>query len=219
MDHFSQTWAHLILFALWLGAHVAILALLWQMRAAVGKDEESAPLLRAMMVVERLPRTAFVMMLPMGLQLAQNLKLFHLGGLGALGVWIVAVVWLVGIWIQPRSSRSDIAVGIRTAQRVLMVTVGLMMIGTAVLSLLSGEPIAARWLAGKFAIYGLALLLVFGIELVTEPLLYTLDKTSPRPSAPFDEVLGQALPRATALALVLYLGLGAASWLGLVQPA
>lgn len=218
MDHFVQTWAHLILFALWLGAHAAILALIWQIRAAQGAGEEQQRLLRAMMVVERLPRTAFVLMLPMGLQLAENLGLFQLGGLGALGAWIIAAIWLIGIWMQPRSRRSDMAVGIRTAQRVLMVIVGLMMLGAGLLSHLSGAPIAAGWLAGKFAIYGLSLLLVFGIELATQPLLYSLDKESPRPAAPFDAALARALPRVTALALLLYIGLGVASYLGLVKP-
>lgn len=218
MSHFTQTWIHLILFALWLGTHVAVLALLWQMRFATGHEEEQIRLTNAMHAVERLSRTAFVLMLPMGLQLAENLGLFQLGGMGALGVWIIALVWLAGIWGQARSTRTDLAVGLRAAQRVLMVSVGLIMIGTAVLSALNDNPIAYDWLAGKFALYGAALLIIFGIEIVTQPVLYSAAGPGLRPTRPLGEAVSLALPKATFLSALLYICLGLASYLGLVQP-
>lgn len=218
MEHSAQIWLHLVLFALWLGSHVAILVLMWQIRAAAGAEAEQRRLAAAMMVVERVPRTAFVLMLPMGLQLAENLGLFELGGMGAAGAWIVAVVWLAGIWLQPRSRRTDAAVGLRMAQRVLMVSVGLLMAGTAVLSLISGAPIALPWLAVKFALYGLALLIVFGIEAVTQDVVYAAGRDERRPAPPIDRAIVRALPRAAALSLVLYACLVGASYLGLVKP-
>lgn len=218
MEHSVQIWLHLLLFALWLGSHVAILVLMWLIRAAAGAEPEQRRLAAAMMVVERVPRTAFVLMLPMGLQLAENLGLFELGGMGALGAWIIAVVWLAGIWIQPRSRRTDAAVGLRNAQRVLMVAVGLLMLGAAALSLVSGAPIALPWLAGKFALYGLSLLIVFGIEAVTQDVVYATGNDALRKPPPIDRAIARALPRATTLALLLYACLAGASYLGLVKP-
>ncbi len=218
MSLYSQTWIHLMLFGFWIGTHVAVVALMWQMRFAEGHEEGQKRLTGAMESVERLSRTAFVLMLPMGLQLAENMGLFQLGGMGALGVWIIAIIWLIGLWTQPRGTRTDMAVGLRAAQRVLMVSVGLIMIGTAALSLLNGSPIAHDWLSGKFALYGAALLLVFGIEYVTQPILYSAAGPGLRPTRPLAEAVSIALPKATILSVLLLICLGAASYLGLVQP-
>lgn len=207
-----------MLFGFWIGTHVAIIALLWQMRFAEGHDDAQKRLTGAMHSVERLSKTAFVLMLPMGLQLAENLGLFQLGGMGAFGVWIIAILWLVGIWVQPRGARTDIAVGLRAAQRVLMVSVGLIMIGTAALSLLNSSPIAYDWLSGKFALYGAALLIIFGIEYVTQPVMYSAAGPGLRPTRPLAEAVSIALPKATILSVLLLICLGAASYLGLVQP-
>lgn len=207
-----------MLFGFWIGTHVAIIALLWQMRFAEGHDDAQKRLTGAMHSVERLSKTAFVLMLPMGLQLAENLGLFQLGGMGAFGVWIIAILWLIGIWMQPRGARTDVAVGLRAAQRVLMVSVGLMMIGTAILSTLSGNPIAHDWLAWKFALYGASLLIIFGIEFVTQPVLYSAAGPGLRPTRPLAEAVSAALPKATILSVLLVICLGAASYLGLVQP-
>lgn len=218
MEHSAQSWLHAILFALWLGSHVAIMVLMWQIRVAAGAEAEQRRLASAMMAVERVPRTAFVLMLPMGLQLAENLGLFELDGMGAAGAWLIALVWLAGIWIQPRNRRTDAAVGLRMAQRVLMVSVAILMLGTAVLSLISGAPIALPWLAGKFALYGLALLIVFGIEAVTQDVVYAAGDDGRRKAPPIDRAIEHALPRAATLSLLLYACLAAASYLGLVKP-
>ena len=206
-----------MLFGFWIGTHVAVIALMWQMRFAEGYEEAQKRVTGAMHSVERLSRTAFVLMLPMGLQLSENMGLFELGGMGAFGVWIIAILWLAVLWTQPRGARTDIAVGLRVAQRVLMVSVGLVMIGAAVLSLLNGNPITDGWLAGKFALYGSALLLVFGIELVTQPVLYSAAGPGLRPTRPLAEAVNAALPKAMVLSALLLISLGAASYLGLVK--
>ncbi|MFQ5347923.1 MAG: hypothetical protein ACE5ED_08800 [Rhodothalassiaceae bacterium] len=212
--------AHLAFFAIWLGAHLAGLVLLWQMRLAERSGAmEQRHMVVALMRIERLSRSAFILMLPLGIELAEARGLFAMTGAGTAGVWLLAVIWLIGVWRQPRSRRTDLAVGIRTAQRVLMVIVGLLMLGAGALSLAGGPPLGASWLAAKFMLYGAALLLTFGIEMLTQPVLYSTEGDSLRPPPPFAVSLEHSLPRASALAALLYLCLLAAAWLGLTQGA
>ena len=209
---------HAVLFALWFGTHLAGLVLLWQMRIAerAGAGEQRH-LARALMRIERLSRSAFILLLPMGLELAEARDFFHLGGAGTLGIWLLALIWLVGVWLQPRSRRTDFAVGLRTAQRVLMVFVGLLLIGAGSLSLLGGAQVGPGWLALKIMLFGAALLLTFGIEMATQPVLYATEQESRQPPPAFDVALEGALPRATALSVLLYLCLLGAAWLGFAK--
>lgn len=218
MTHFTQTLLHLLLFALWFGGHAAMLVLLWQMRKAKGSEMEQMGLDRALVMIERIPRTAFVLMLPMGLELAANLGLFGLAGAGEFGIWVIGLMWLAVVWLQPRNLRSSAAVGLRAVQRVVMVVVALVMAGSGILSLLSGEPIAASWLAGKFILYGIALLLTFGSEMFTQDLLYAIDPDERHQRPALDVVLERAIMPVTILAILLYACLATAAYLGVAQP-
>ncbi len=216
MSRSILAFTHVVLFALWFGTHLAALLLLWQMRIAKRAGvAEQRHLALALMRIERLSRSAFILLLPMGLELAEARDFFHLGGAGTLGIWLLAIIWLVGVWLQPRSRRTDFAVGLRTAQRVLMVVVGGLLLGAGGLSLLGGAQIGPDWLALKIMLFGAALLLTFGIEMATQPVLYATEHESRQPPPAFDVSLERALPRATALSFLLYLCLLGAAYLGL----
>ncbi len=210
--------SHVALFGIWFGAHLAGLVLLWQMRVAERANaREQRHFVLGLMRIERLSRAAFILMLPLGLELAEAGDFFHLGGAGTLGIWLLALIWLAGVWLQPRSRRTDFAVGLRTAQRVLMVVLGLLLLGAGGLSLLGGSQVGPEWLALKIMLFGTALLLTFGIEMATQPVLYATEHESLRPPPAFDVSLEQALPRATALSVLLYLSLLGAAYLGLTR--
>lgn len=216
MSHSAYIFLHVVLFGLWFGAHAAILMILRELKQAgdVGRQQR---ILVLMQTLERIPRSAFVLMLPLGLQLAETRGLFEIAGMGVVGAWIVALVWLVLIWAQPRASKSDMAVGLRTTQRVFMVVVAVIMAGAGILSLLSGAPVGASWLAAKFLLYALAIMAVFGLEMSTQEPLYTAFQQ--RGSGDLDAAVRTALPRATLAGLALFAALLGAAYIGVVQPA
>jgi len=216
MSHSAHIFFHVVLFGLWFGAHAAILMILGELKQAGGAEQQQRMLI-TMQTLERIPRSAFVLMLPMGLQLAENRGLFEIAGMGVVGAWIVALVWLAVIWAQPRASKSDMAVGMRTTQRVFMVVVAVIMAGAGILSLLSGSPVGAGWLAGKFLLYAIAILAVFGLEMSTQEPLYAAFQQ--RGSGNLETAVRTALPRAALAGIALFAALMAAAYLGVVQPA
>ncbi len=217
MQQVPHVLAHLVFFALWFGMSLAVVLMLGAARRVAVRPGEAIGLVRTALFIERLPRTAFVLMLPAGLQLSANLGLISLQGAGVAGAWVLGVLWVIALWWRPPERGDALARGLRVVGRVLLAVVGGLTIGASLLSLVSPEPAMPSWLALKMGLFGAALFVTLVGDLLHDRIILLVAEDDPRPRPDPAVALGRAVPSLLALEAVLLLILLVAAWLGLVQ--
>ncbi|GIX16642.1 MAG: hypothetical protein KatS3mg119_0828 [Rhodothalassiaceae bacterium] len=211
-----QILVHVVLFAIWFGTGLAGAIVL----ARTARSAAAAPaMVGTALLLERIARTAFVLMLPAGLQLASDLGLITLSGLGALGAWLVGIVWVVVLWLRPPETGDSAARASRMVGRVFLAVVGALLLGWAVLGAIGQEAAVPGWLAAKIAIFGAVLFLTLASDVMHDRLLALFHHRGPEQAsaetlAPVLQAIG---PRVLAVQLAISLGLIAAAWMGLVH--
>ncbi|MEM8984257.1 MAG: hypothetical protein AAGC71_14585 [Pseudomonadota bacterium] len=89
---------HVLLLVFWLGTDLGVfLAAKFSERAELSV-ETRATVLKLGMILDRLPRSALVLILPSGMMLLNSLGLIALPTAAIAAVWAVAGVWLVILW-------------------------------------------------------------------------------------------------------------------------
>lgn len=204
MDHSLHVFFHVVLYALWFGGYLS----LWLVVLKLSPDHDStqrASQLKAAARILVMAKGAFILMLPMGLQLVENLDLMALPRAGATGAWIFALIWLVLSW-QGGHGQSQESKGLRAAEWVVEGAFVAIIGGAGILSLLSGAPATVGWLGAKLVLFAAALLAMILVDTALQQLFGS--STEDRAAR---TRLALAVP---ALALV---SLGAA-YLGVAQP-
>ena len=204
MDHSLHVFFHVVLYALWFGGYLSLWLVVLKLNPATDSAERAGQL-RAAARILVMAKGAFILMLPMGLQLVENLGIMTLPRAGATGAWIFALIWLSLSW-QGGHGKGQEAKGLRAAEWVVEGAFVAIIGGAGILSLLSGAPAVVPWLGGKLVLFALALLAMILVDTALQQLFRsaTEDKAAKTRFA-------LAVP---ALALV---SLGAA-YLGVAQP-
>lgn len=206
MEHTIHIFLHLVLFGIWLGSSLALLSLLLRFYRSPLQETPEPTQIQTLSYLQRIPKTTLILMLPMGLQLTSNLGFFTLDGVSMTGIWIFAIFWLAIDWLAAPSRASDTSKAIRMLEFVLQGTFIALLAGTGVLSLLSGTPLAADWLAAKMIIFALTLVIMTSVDLVLIPLYQHTDSRPEHKKLP--------LLHAAILMLALILLILMAAWLG-----
>lgn len=170
MEHNFHIFLHITLFGVWLGSVVALLVLLLSRYRETLSDTEGRQFLQHVAYVQRLPKAALILMLPMGLQLSNNLALIKLGDGSMIGIWVFALLWLVIDWIGAPSGASMPSKAMRVVERILQACFVLILLGAGILSHLSGAPVEASWLATKLILFAGALVIMSGVDALLVPL-------------------------------------------------
>ncbi len=212
-----QILIHVVLFAVWFGTGLSGMVVMMQAR---GASQGKIALVRVALLLERIARTAFVLMLPAGLQLASDLGLVHLSGLGAAGTWLLGLLWVAVLWAHPPERGDSFAKAMRMTGRVLLAVVGVLMLGWAILGLLGSTIAIPSWLAGKFAIFGSVLFLTLTGDVLHDPLLAHLSGSKDeQEGADLAATLAYFAPRFLIMQILILFGLAAAAYIGLVRAS
>jgi hypothetical protein len=151
-------WAHVLVMGYWLGSELVINALTHYIARA--SDLPGAQRIRLwdfLLDVDQHVRNAMILSVPLGFTLAALLGLVPLTRVGLATLWIAAAAWFAFMWIVhwyrqsprgPALSRWDWR--LRYALILSFAAVGLS-------SLVTGRPIAARWLALKVLLFAVAI--------------------------------------------------------------
>ncbi|MDZ5645876.1 hypothetical protein [Nitrospirillum sp. BR 11828] len=156
---------HVVLFAYWLGTDLGVLITSTAANGADLTGNAREHLRKANGRIDMGPRTAMVLMVPVGLTLASNWGL-PLGPAALTAVWAGGFTWLWLVWMI------YLRQGTPFGKRVWRIDLGIRMlatlafVGTGLVSLASGGPVAAGWLATKILLFGILLLLGVVIRLL-----------------------------------------------------
>ncbi|MBS0568602.1 MAG: hypothetical protein JSS59_14480 [Proteobacteria bacterium] len=216
----SLAFLHLLLFVFWLGADVGVFLLGQHFRRRHAYTlEQRLALLKLLVEVDMVPRTAWALMVPV------TLSLITLGGYWAIPAWGLALAWLAGVfWVwlvwdahahepTPRST-SD-----RKVESVLRYLLAIFYLALGAISLYRGEPLTPRWLATKALLFGLIFAAAIMIDIRFKPVGPMLQALIRQGSSETTELpLLRTMNRTRMWVWTVYLLLLVTAYLGRVKP-
>ena len=160
---------HVLLFVFWIGTDVGVFVL-----GKIGQDARHSPRRRAesfetALVLDRLPRICFALMLPVGATLAEIEGLWTLGRGGLALIWLVGLLWLACVHASIRLTGGPVFTAMRTIDRLIQASVCLAMLGVGLPSLLGAGPLATPWFALKLSAFGALAAAALALDFLSSP--------------------------------------------------
>ena len=217
----TLVYVHLLLFVLWLGADVGVFVLGQHFRRHRDYSlDQRLALLKLLVIVDMTPRTAWALMVPVSMSVLQAGGWWNVSPL-LLGLsWAVGGLFLLLVWDAHAHAQTPRAAVDRRVEFWLKIALTTFYLALGGVSLMTGEPLAAGWLAWKALLFGLIFAAAIMIDVAFKPvgpLLGRLiaDGSSPATEAPLLRVMN----RTRYWVWCVYALLVATSWLGVVKPA
>lgn len=218
--HATLVWVHLLLLALWLGADVGVfLCGQYFRRRDIHTLDQRLVALKLLVAIDMAPRTAFALMLPLGLTLARS------GGwedlpLSVIGlVWIASGIWLWLVWDAHWHDHTARAARDRRVEQGLRWVLGAICLVAGATSIVAGAPIATGWLAWKLLLFGCICVAASLIDICFRPVGPLLRAVLAEGSSDATEIpLRRAMDRTRIWVFAIYGLLLVLSWLGVAKP-
>ena len=212
------TFVHILLFVFWLGTDIGVILIAGYIKRPELSYNQRMLLLRIAGSIDMWPRTAFVLMLPAGTQLAVTLHLVPIPTFGLTLIWLFSITWLALVWGIAMTQGRPIMFKLERVQLLLLVILGLAMISIGVMSLLGEGPIGPDWLAVKVVIYGVICGLAIFIDRAFKPLIAAFISLEGRESTPGDEAtITRSMNNTIVFVLLIYLAVVLAAFVGVTK--
>jgi hypothetical protein len=210
---------HILLLVVWLGALHAMFSVT---RYAAREDFPAAERQHLLALLRRIdmgPRTALILMIPVGFTMA-----LELGAVAALegalaALWVICLAWLALNWhlyLRPGAAQAS-----RLAQwdRALRVLVSIVFVALGVISLVTRGPVHAAWLAAKITLFGVVVTLDLRWQVLLRQWTAQLAALpDARTAATTDVLLGATHRGALNMLRILAVALSLIAFLGVVKP-
>jgi hypothetical protein len=211
---------HLLLFVLWLGADVGVFILGQHFRRRQSYTlEQRIALLKLLVEVDMVPRSAWALMVPM------SLSVLAMGGWWAVPAWLLWPAWGVGLfwlWLVWDSHRHDMTPRAARNRRVegwLRWLIGGFYLALGAHSLALGDPLVPTWLALKALMFGLIFVAAIMIDVTFKPVGGQLAAVLQQGSSDATEIpLRRTMDRTRVWVWAVYLLLLVTAFLGNVKP-
>lgn len=216
----TLVWSHLLLFVLWLGADVGVFMLGQHFRRrTVYTLDQRLVLLKLLVAVDMVPRTAWALMVPVSLAVARAGGWWAVGTGWIAAAWLLAAGWLFLIWDAHLHDNTPRARRDRRLELPLKLAITAGYLGVGLASVATGAPIAVPWLAWKALLFGLIFVAAIMIDVTFRPVGPLLGRLVAQGSLDAIELpLLQTMNRTRWWVWCVYLLLLATSWLGVVKP-
>ncbi len=158
-SHSLMVLFHILLLVFWLGTDLGVFLAAKMSERSDLSEQTRGSLMQLAMVLDRLPRTALILILPSGLTLASNMQLMPLSSSLLMLAWAVAAVWTMVMWagfLKPESSAEKTAHLVNFALHCILVLV-------LAFAIYRWWPVAPLWVSIK--LMALTAVLVCGILL------------------------------------------------------
>ena len=216
----TLVYIHLLLFVLWLGADVGVFLLgqNFRKREEYSLDQRIA-MLKMLVLVDMTPRTAWALMVPLSLSVADVGGWWDVPTLLLAGAWAIGLFWLWLVWdshwhdMTPRAARN------RRIEGWLRWIVGGFYLWLGAQSILIDAPLAPDWLAWKAFLFGLIFVAAIMIDVTFKPVGAQLAAVLEKGSSDETEIpLRKTMDTSRYWVWTVYLLLIATSYLGNVKP-
>lgn len=216
---------HILLFVYWLGADLGVfLAARYVARGDLPLPERLR-FLELLLRIDMGPRTALILMIPVGATLGTQLGALPIHGPWLAVIWALALLWLAVAWWIVLRPHATATAPLTAIDRWLRIGVVAGFTALALVSMARGTPVAAPWLAGKLLLFAGVVLLGLLLRGVLREwstgfaqLREALDGQDEAGIRAADARIGAAHRRSTPYAMLLWLLVAAIAFLGVTKP-
>ena len=169
---------HVVLFAYWIGADLGVMLTSLAGSKAGASEDAKRRLREAWALIDMAPRTCLVLMVPVGLTLAERYGSPITGG--ALGlVWIASLAWVWLVWMVHLKEHSPLGKLFWRIDFAIRTAVMLAFVAFGAWCLVNRTPIAEGWLAAKFLLFGVTIFLGLAIRVMLLAMLRPTAQPAP----------------------------------------
>lgn len=211
---------HLLLFVLWLGADVGVFVLgqHFRKRTVYTLDQRLA-LLKLLVEVDMVPRTAWALMVPISLSVVRLGGFWLMPDALLVGAWVIGAIWIWLVWDAHLHDQTPRAKRDRRIEFYLKIALAGFYLVLGGVSLVQGAPLAAPWLAMKALMFGLIFAAAIMIDVAFKPVGPLLVRLVGEGSSDATEApLLRTMNRTRWWVWTVYLLLLTTAYLGLVKP-
>jgi hypothetical protein len=213
-------YTHIVLFVYWLGADLGVyVTSKYVADRKLGLDERFR-FMNALMICDMGPRTALILIGPVGLEMARLIGVIEVGpAIGGIA-WLVSFIWLGLNWWMFYNDRHPMTPKLRQGDLYLryLLIAGLAVF--AIYSMINGGPITTMWLSVKLLVFSVVISL--GVYLRSEITQWIIGFGMVRQGGEMadkgNDIIEAALIRSRRAAMVLWFGVALAAFLGKVKP-
>ncbi|MBL8642671.1 MAG: hypothetical protein JNK21_01975 [Rhodospirillaceae bacterium] len=212
-------YVHILLLVFWVGTDVGVFLCANVARTTKYSLETRNALFTVLGDIDLLPRFCFALIFPSGLTLIDAVGLYLVPLWALLAAWAVGGAWVIAIWRAHVNGKAGWVGAFRAVQYWGQGLFGGALVSAGIASLMSGEPVAEKWLAAKILLLGAVCFIAMLMTAVSRPFdaAYTeinVSGSTPALEATASKSMGQTL----AVVLVLYVTLLVTAFLGTVKP-
>jgi hypothetical protein len=218
-SHSLWVFAHIVLFVYWLGADLGVLLLAREARRRDLTLAERGFALRMALVIDFLPRIAFALMLPVGIELTRSGGYAEIPDGARLLAWVFALGWITLIVMLGRAGATPKGATLNrwhlAIQGIACVALG----AVAVYALLTDNLFTQNWLALKLLLYAAIFALGIGIDYAFRPVAPAFVSIATEGSNASNEAaVKRGIDGAIRYVLTLYAMLFVIAFLGVTKP-
>ncbi|MDX2221260.1 MAG: hypothetical protein SFV21_00850 [Rhodospirillaceae bacterium] len=211
---------HILLFVYWLGGDLGVYISSKYVADRRLSMDERFRFMALLMACDMGPRTALILLMPVGLEMARILGVIDVGAAIGGVVWLVGLAWLGANWWMYFNERHALTATLRNADLYLRYALIAIIAGFAIYSMISGGPITVGWLQVKLLIY--AVVISLGVYLRMEIKHWVtgfgMVRQGGEAADKGNTIIEESLDRSRRAALVLWAGVALAAFLGKVKP-
>ncbi|MEY3007690.1 MAG: hypothetical protein RI942_2032 [Pseudomonadota bacterium] len=207
---------HILLLVFWVGTDLGVfLAARYSERSDLSVESRQV-VLELGMKLDRLPRTALVLIIPSGVMLASGAGLVLLDGLATTALWGFALIWLAILWRGFLSKSPAVQAQSAKINWWLNLAAAILTLLWAVMLFLSGS--APMWLILKIAIVGGIFVVGFLLDFLFGPAMGLFAQVCAEPSrSDLNADYGKALVPVYWTVIAIYVLALAAAALGVFK--
>jgi hypothetical protein len=211
---------HIVLFVYWLGGDLGVYVTSKYVADRKLSLDERFRFMNALLVCDMGPRTALILLGPVGLEMARIIGVIDVSPAVGGIVWLVALIWLGVNWWMFFNDRHPRTATLRQYDLYLRYVLIVGIAGTAVYSMGAGGPVTQAWLQVKLVVF--AIVISLGVYLRREIaqwiIGFGLVRQGGEAADKGNTIIEAALARSRRAALVLWFGVALAAFLGKVKP-
>jgi hypothetical protein len=210
---------HILLFVYWLGADLGVFLASRYVARADLPLEERLRFLELLLKIDMGPRTALILIVPVGFQLATQLGIAPFASGAMPLIWLAALAWLGLAWWLYANARTPAAQPLARLDQGVRVAVSVGFTGLGAWSWFAGTPLEARWLAAKFVLFACVVVIGLLLRVTIRDWVRGFGMLrAGEDAATADGLILGAYQRATGLARALWLLVAAVAFLGVTKP-
>jgi len=210
---------HLLLFVYWLGGDLGVFTLALALKNQKYSVDQRILLMRLSLTIDMLPRVCMATIAPVGLYLAGTSGLVEYPQWLAVGLWLLALVWISAEAIAFKNHGKPIAIKMYIVTGTIFLLLFLGYTGFGVYSLVNGKPFIAGWLSLKVFLFGLIFLVSILMAVFYAPLEAIFEQMKAEGSTPeLEAAVQRQVNRGAFFTILLFLLLATMGFLGLAKP-